>query len=192
MADATADEGDVPAKKSKLPMILGVVLALLGAAGGFFAVSSGMILGGGGSDAAAPPAREATAEEEETATPMEDDTDIEGGAEAPPTPVAPVELGDIAFVELPPLLVSLGPGAQNTHLRFRATLEVPSRHAAEVTTLQPRVLDAMNSYLRALSPADIEAQDALLLIRAQLTRRVQLVLGEEKLRDLLVLEFVLN
>ncbi|SEK21951.1 flagellar FliL protein [Roseivivax marinus] len=190
MADATADEADVTAKKSKLPLILGVVLALLGAAGGFFAVSSGMILGGGGSDAAAASANEATAEE--TATPMEDDTDIEGGAEAPPTAVAPVELGDIAFVELPPLLVSLGPGAQNTHLRFRATLEVPSRHAAEVTTLQPRVLDAMNSYLRALSPADIEAQDALLLIRAQLTRRVQLVLGEEKLRDLLVLEFVLN
>ena len=65
-------------------------------------------------------------------------------------------------------------------------------NAEEVAALTPRVLDAMNGYLRALAPSDVEAQDALLVIRGQLTRRVQLVLGREKLRDLLVLEFVLN
>ena len=62
----------------------------------------------------------------------------------------------------------------------------------EVAALEPRILDVMNSYLRALEPGDIDAPDGLFLVRAQLTRRLQLVLGEDRMRDLLVMEFVLN
>ena len=44
MTDTTVDEeGAAPAKPSKLPLIIGVVLALAGAGGGFFAVSSGLL-----------------------------------------------------------------------------------------------------------------------------------------------------
>lgn len=44
MSDTTADIDTPPNKGSKLPMILGGVLALAGAAGGFYATWSGMIL----------------------------------------------------------------------------------------------------------------------------------------------------
>ncbi|SFD69181.1 flagellar basal body-associated FliL family protein [Roseivivax sediminis] len=178
MTDATAEDAEAPSKASKLPLILGVVLALLGAVGGFVAVSSGMLPLGGGT--------EAQGDDGHAAEGVRADEEAHGDG-----PGAPA-LGDIAFLELPALVVSLGQGASNSHLRFQATLEVPSGYAEEVRALQPRVLDAMNGYLRALEPSDIEAQDALVVIRAQLTRRVQLVLGKERLRDLLVLEFVLN
>lgn len=43
----TEEESEAPPKKaSKMPLILGLVLALVGAGGGFYATWSGMILGG--------------------------------------------------------------------------------------------------------------------------------------------------
>jgi flagellar FliL protein len=166
MTDATVDDEDLEEKKpSKLPMIIGVVLALAGGGGGFFAVQSGM-LGGGGEET-----HEVAPEAEEIAT-------------------AP--LPDVAFVEVPQVTISLKPGAAIGHLRFRASLEVPSQHVQEVTDILPRVQDVMNSYLRALEPTDFEQSAALIRIRAQLLRRIKLVAGEGRVRDLLILEFVLN
>jgi flagellar FliL protein len=63
---------------------------------------------------------------------------------------------------------------------------------AEVTLLLPRILDVLNSYLRAIDVAEIEDSAALVRIRAQLLRRIQIVTGEGRVRDLLVTEFVLN
>lgn len=169
MSDATADDNELEEKKpSKLPMIIGLVLMLAGGGGGFFAVQSGLI---GGSDHA-----------EESAG--------DGHAEEPEVPTQP--LGDVAFVEVPQITVSLGPQAQARHLRFRASLEVPSEYVADIERILPRVQDVMNSYLRALDASDIEAQGALVKLRGQMLRRVKLVAGEGRVRDLLVLEFVLN
>ncbi len=173
MAEAAAPE-EAP-KKSRMPLLLGVVLALAGGGGGFYAVNAGLLPLG-----AAPGREEAHA----------DDHADHAGAGSEPGAIPGA--GDFAFVELPPVVISLGPAAKGSHLRFLATLEVPAGRAEQVAALTPRVIDAMNGYLRALTPADIEAQDALVMIRAQLTRRVQLVLGRDNLRDLLVLEFVLN
>ena len=56
----------------------------------------------------------------------------------------------------------------------------------------PRVLDVLNSYLRAVEVSDLEDPSALVRLRAQMLRRVQIVTGEGRVRDLLVTEFVLN
>jgi flagellar protein FliL len=101
-------------------------------------------------------------------------------------------LPDIAFVPIEPVIVSLGPAAQSQHLRFRAELEVQATRAAEVTLLLPRILDVLNGYLRAVEVAELEDPAALVRIRAHLLRRVQIVTGEGRVRDLLVTEFVLN
>ena len=100
-------------------------------------------------------------------------------------------LPDIAFVALDPLIVSL-PGAVQRHLRFSAQLEVASSHAKEVELLRPRVMDVLNGYLRAVDIAELEEPTALFRLRAQMLRRVQMVTGEGRVRDLLVIEFVLN
>ncbi len=159
MAESEEPAGDAPKKRSKLPLIIGLVLALVLGGGGFFAVYSGMIL--------APPGEHAEGEE-----------------------VSP--LPDIAFVPVEPVIITLPETSTSDHLRFTAQLEVATTHVAEVTLLLPRILDVLNSYLRAIDVAEIEDSAALVRIRAQLLRRIQIVTGEGRVRDLLVTEFVLN
>jgi flagellar FliL protein len=163
---ATADETSAeapPVQRSRLPLILGALAALVLGGAGFFATWSGMI--GGGHEAE-------TAPEAEKA----------GNSVLP----------DVAFVAVAPLTVSLAPGGRNRHLRFAAELEVPKAHAAEVQLLLPRVVDVLNAYLRAVEAADLEDPAALVRIRAQMLRRIQMVTGEGRVNDLLVTEFVLN
>ncbi|MCP5036726.1 MAG: flagellar basal body protein FliL [Rhodobacteraceae bacterium] len=157
-------EEETPKKKSKKPMIIGLILALGLGGGGFYAVYSGMIFG--------------------TADPHEA-VDAEHGE-------APTELPPIAFVPLDPLVISLGGASNPRHLRFRAELEVEPAYQDDVTELVPRVLDVLNSYLRAVELRDLENSSALVNLRAQMLRRIQLVTGEGRVRDLLIMEFVLN
>ncbi|MGY6632714.1 MAG: flagellar basal body-associated FliL family protein [Alkalilacustris sp.] len=103
-------------------------------------------------------------------------------------PTAP----EIAFVELPPFVVSLPAGGSGRVLRFAATLEVEPSRRAEVELLMPRLLDVLNSYLRAVTAEEFASPGALIRLRAQMLRRVQVVAGEGRVRDLLVTEFVVN
>lgn len=165
MADADMADEEPPKKKSKLPMLIGVALALVLGGGGFFAVYSGMILGSGSEN-------------------------TEKAEEDPKEEVLP--LPEVAFIELDPLVINLGPAASNRYLRFRAQLEVNPEYQADVTDVLPRVLDVLNSYLRAVSIEDLEDPSALIRLRAQMLRRVKIVTGEGRVRDLLIMEFVLN
>ena len=158
MADAEAPQDAVPKKKSKLPLILGLVLFLALGGGGFYAVYSGLILA---------PATETTA--------------VDSGA-------AP----EIAFVPIEPVVISLGQVADNHHLKFAAQLEVERAAESEVTRLLPRIVDVLNGYLRAVEVAELEDPDALVRLRSQMLRRIQIVTGDGQVRDLLVTEFVLN
>ncbi len=98
----------------------------------------------------------------------------------------------VAFVPVDPLIISLGPGGSGQHLRFAATLEVTPEHEGEVALLKPRIIDVLNGYLRAVDVAQLEDPAALVQLRAQMLRRIQIVTGEGRVRDLLVTEFVLN
>lgn len=165
MAEEIEEKGDAPAKKSGLPLLVGLLLAALFGGGGFFAVYSGMILGSG--EAHSGPETVSHDEEEVRALP------------------------EMAFVPLDPLVINLGSGS-GRHLRFRAELEVVPKHESEVGAMLPRVVDVLNSYLRAVSVAELEDPSALIRLRAQMLRRVKIVTGEGRVRDLLIMEFVLN
>ncbi len=113
--------------------------------------------------------------------------DAAGGGEADAAP-----LPDIGFVPIDPVVISLPTTARSTHLRFTAQLEVAAKYRADVTLLLPRIVDILNGYLRAIDVAELEDPTALVRIRSQLLRRIQLVTGDGRVRDLLVTEFVLN
>jgi len=151
-------------KRSKLPLILGLVLGLAGGGGGFYAAFAGLLPFG------MPQAA--------------------NHAEAASAPVA--DFSEVVFVPVEPLVISLAEGGQTRHLRFRAELEVGRAHESQVTQIMPRVVDVLNTYLRALSIADLEESTALMRLRAQMLRRVQIVTGEGRINDLLIMEFVLN
>ena len=113
------------------------------------------------------------------------------GAHAPAHSVEQQSAG-VSFVPVDPVIVSLGSASTSRFLTFRAQLEVPSTEAASVTALLPRVVDVLNSYLRAVDVREFEDPSALIRLRAQMLRRVQMVAGEGRVTDLLVMEFVLN
>ena len=160
MATPDSPQDAEPKKRSKLPLIAGILGALLAGGGGFYATYSGLLF-----SKAAEAAKE------------------EGHGEETP---------DIAYVAIEPVVISLAPTAKNQHLKMSAQLEVESPASAEVVVLMPRILDVLNGYLRAIDVAQIEDPSALVRIRAQLLRRIQVVVGEGRVRDLLITEFVLN
>lgn len=162
MSDPSAPRPETAAGKSKLPLLLGLVLMLALAGGGFYAVYAGLLLG------AKPEAAEAETQGEVAVLP------------------------EIAFVPITPLVVSLGPEAGGRFLHFTAQMEVAKEYEADVTLLLPRILDVLNSYLRAVETRELADQTALVRLRAQMLRRIQLVTGGDRVRDLLITEFVIN
>ncbi len=167
MADTEQPKEEKPRKSSKLPLILGLFLALAGGGGGFYAVYTGMLL-----------AEDAVHEET-------------GDHNAEDSAPQVADMPDVAFVPIEPLVISLD-GASSSHLRFRAQLEVKSAYKSEVEHLLPRVVDVLNGYLRAIDLSDLKDNAALVRLRAQMLRRVQIVTGGDRVNDLLIMEFVLN
>ena len=160
MASTEITQDEVVKKPSKIPLIIGLLLALLGGGAGFYLFFSGTI--------SLPESAKEEAEKPVDALPK------------------------VGFVALDPMVISLGPASGNRHLRFTAQVEVEADHVNDVELLRPRVVDVLNSYLRALETSDLEDPTALTRLRAQMLRRIQLVTGEGRVRDLLIMEFVLN
>jgi flagellar protein FliL len=156
------DEAAVPARKKGKGLLAGLAALLLCGGGGFYATFSGLL-----------------------ALPF-------GGGEAPSAEAAVEPLAPVAFVGLDKILVSLGPEAKARHLAVAAQLEVDPAYQADVTLLLPRVMDVANTYLRAVEVRDLEDPHAMGRIRAQLLRRIQIVTGEGRVRDLLITQFVLD
>ena len=98
----------------------------------------------------------------------------------------------VAHVPLRDLVVTVGRPGATTQLLFSADIEVPAEAERAVRALLPRMIDVLNGYLRALEPEDLEAPAALVRLRAQILRRLQIVAGEGQIRDLLIIEFVLR
>jgi flagellar FliL protein len=161
MSDPTSEVETLGPKRSKLPLILGVVLMLGLGGGAFYAVQNGLILG-----------HVKSADEHETPA-----------AEALP---------EIAFVPIDPMVVSLGSEPGGRYLHFTAQIEVAKAYEEDMHLLLPRVQDVLNGYLRAVEVRDLEDPTALVRLRAQMLRRVQMVSGEGRTRDLLITEFVIN
>ena len=96
------------------------------------------------------------------------------------------------FVPLEPLTVVLSRDSQRRFLRFSAEVEVANGKTSSVTSVMPRITDVLNTYLRSVSIADVEDPASMLEIRSQILRRLQLVVGEDVVKDLLVTEYVVN
>jgi len=174
MTDAVVNaEEDATKPKSKLPLIIGVVLAIAGGGGGFFAASSGLLPFGQSAEHADVPAAVAAPE------------GVDSGESA-------ADIAQLAFIEMEPIVITLRKASGIKHLRFSAQLEVDNIHQAEVEKVLPRVVDVLNSYLRALELEDLSDPMALPRLRAQMLRRINIATGQGRVRDLLIMEFVLN
>ncbi|MEM9147643.1 MAG: flagellar basal body-associated FliL family protein [Pseudomonadota bacterium] len=178
MSDAAETEEvapEQPKKKGSKVLLIALVAALLLGGGSFYGVYSGLIPLPFGN-------KEEMAEGKGMADhKMAEPLEAEGEPEK-----------EMAFVAVEPILVSLAPGGPAAHLKLSLQLEVDPEKSADVTARLPRVADVLNTFLRAVEVGDLERPRSMLRLRAQMLRRVQLVVGPGAVYDLLIQEFVLN
>lgn len=153
----------VAKKSSLLRFVIPVLALLIPAGGGFYVTYSGMLHLPLGSDA-------------KTAHQTNHAYD--------PAPVS--------FVPLDEMIISLGPTARARHLIFHAEIETVPEAVAEIEALRPRIMDLFNVYLRAVEENDLEQPSGMTKIRAQLLRRIKVVVGPAEVRDLLFTKFIMK
>lgn len=165
-ATDTADiETDQEQKKAgKLGVILIAFVALLGGGGGFYLSFSGVL----------------------SSVMASKDT------EKAPSPKTNAKASKSTYLAMDPVIVSIRGSRNYKHLRFQSYLDTDEQHRAEVERLMPRITDVMNMYLNALEAGDFEDPIAMIKLRSQLLRRVQIVTGKTHVNDLLIKEFVLQ
>ncbi|OUS07751.1 hypothetical protein A9Q96_05195 [Rhodobacterales bacterium 52_120_T64] len=169
MTDAAISQEDEAPKKNKKGLVFGVFGAAILGGAAFFVTYTGAFPS------------------------SSDDSEVAVDSHGIPIETEKTEeASGVVFVALDPMVIPLGTSAASQYLHFRAYLEVPPASAQEVEHLSPRVLDVLNTYLRAISDSELENPASMNRLRAQMLRRVQVVLGEENVRDLLITEFVLN
>lgn len=97
------------------------------------------------------------------------------------------------FIDLPEMAVTLPNAGHPRQMRIRLSLELASggedKGAAEA--LSPRVYDALLTYLRTLRDGEVDGGLGLDRLRADLYRRLDLVMGPGVLRDVLITSLVL-
>lgn len=181
-------------KKGGKGLIIGLALALLLGGGGFYGVYSGLVpLPFGEAETAQAGHGEAAAGHGETAhAAAAGHGGAAGDGHGAPLPEPEEPLPPAAFLQLEPVTVTIGGADSFRQLQMTASLEVEPAMEAEAILLQPRARDALNTYLRAVNPADVENPAAMLRMRAQMLRRLQVVMGEGVVRDLLISDFILR
>ncbi|MEM9059175.1 MAG: flagellar basal body-associated FliL family protein [Pseudomonadota bacterium] len=173
---AAAEQAEeTPPKKSK-GMLFGLVGAVLLGGASFFGVYAGIV--------PLPFGAEETAEQADAG---------QGGEKSASTEEA-FDPNDYSasFVTMREIIISLSPEANSKHLRVSMTLEVAPDAEAQVTSLEPRVRDVLNTFLRAVDEREFEVPRAMTRLRGQMLRRVQLVTPPGTVRDLLIQDFILN
>ena len=157
-----SDTASETVRSSKLPLVIGILAFITFGGIGFIAVFSWKLLAPG------------------------HETNIDTGTDPS------LNALELRFVSLEPLLVSINRTDPPRQLRLEAQLEVDPSSQRDVEAQIPRIMDAMNSYLRAVEMADLREPEALLRIRAQLLRRIQVIVGDGRVRGLLITKFLVS
>lgn len=180
MVDEVADDTDevdveveaVPKKKglSGKKLVLFVVLPLL-------------LVGGGGAGAYFSGLLDSVLGVEQAEEGGEDETDAEAEAMAPSV-----------FHELPTMLVNLNEaGKRANYLKISIKLELTNEEdVASVTTIQPRIIDRFQVYLRELRVEDLEGSAGMQRLREELLNRVNKVAHPVQVRDVLFAELLVQ
>lgn len=98
------------------------------------------------------------------------------------------------YYELPEFIVNLAStGNRASFLKMSVTLQL--RDQASVAVIEankPRVLDAFNTYLRELRPADVQGSAGIYRLRDELITRINSTVEEGIVKDILFAEIIVQ
>jgi flagellar protein FliL len=108
-------------------------------------------------------------------------------------PAGPVATAGPVFIDLPEMAVTLPNGGRGRQMRIRMSIEL-AKSSADLPAsqiLSPRVYDALLTFLRTLRDGELDGGLAIDRMRADLYRRLNLVLGPGVVADVLITGLVL-
>ncbi len=120
---------------------------------------------------------------------------ILGGGDQEGADMAMVEEAEPpVFYDMPEFLVNITTDSGPTrYLKMRVSLEVPSTEIlSEIELLMPRVVDGFQVYLRELRPEDLEGSAAIVRMKEELLRRLNLAVEPHEVRDVLFKEVIVQ
>ena len=109
-------------------------------------------------------------------------------------PAAPV-VKPVAFFDVPDVMVNLSgaTGERAQYLKLKIVLELPDQTmGAQIQPVMPRVMDAFQTYLRELRPADLDGSGGLYRMRDELTRRINTMIAPHRINAVLFKEVVVQ
>jgi flagellar protein FliL len=109
-------------------------------------------------------------------------------------PAAPV-VKPVAFFDVPEVMVNLSgaAGERAQYLKLKIVLELPDQTmGAQIQPVMPRVMDAFQTYLRELRPADLDGSGGLYRMRDELTRRINTMIAPHRINAVLFKEVVVQ
>lgn len=101
----------------------------------------------------------------------------------------------VSYVDVPDVLVNLSntSGDRTQYLKVKITLEVPDETLVQqITPVMPRVVDAFQTYLRELRPADLDGSAGLFRLKEELTRRVNMAIAPGRINAVLFKEIIVQ
>jgi flagellar FliL protein len=108
-------------------------------------------------------------------------------------PAEPAAATKPIFIDLPEMALTLPNNGHPRQMRIKLSIELAkgTTEKGAADSLTPRVYDALLTYLRTLRDGEIDGGLGLDRLRADLFRRMDLVMGPGVLRDVLITSLVL-
>ena len=106
-------------------------------------------------------------------------------------PAVPVQA---TYVQLPDLLVNLSSsGRRSNFIKLKITLELEKAlDEPRVKTMQPRIIDNFQTYLRDLRLEDLQGAQGLFRLREELLIRINAAVAPAKVTDILFQEMLVQ
>jgi flagellar FliL protein len=100
----------------------------------------------------------------------------------------------VVFYTLPDIVVNMQtPDGRSTFLKLKLAFELPDHGTADILDAEmPRLQDVFQTFLRELRPEDLSGSEGTLQLRAELQRRVNLVIAPSKVNGVLIEEMLIN
>ncbi|HEX3405720.1 MAG TPA: flagellar basal body-associated FliL family protein, partial [Caulobacteraceae bacterium] len=169
--------------KKKLPMKLIIIVA----------AALVVVLGGGGAAFMIfmPKAPEPAAAHKLPPKAKGDKKDDKADPNAPQVQDGP---DGVVFYTLPDIVVNMQtPDGKPTFLKLKLAFELPDHTTADTMDAEmPRLNDVFQTFLRELRPEDLAGSEGTLQRRAELQRRVNLVIAPSKVNGVLIEEMLIN
>ena len=191
--DAAEGEGAPGKKKPPMLLIIGAAAAVVvlgGGAGAFFLLQPSSAEASGEDGHAAPPPAEKGGDHGGGGGGGHGEA-AEGGEGAGVIAAGP---DGVTFYTLPDMVVNLqSADGRPTHLKLKLTLEMHDAALAEHLQAElPRMNDMFQGFLRELRPEDLAGSAGSFQLRAEILRRVNLIVAPGKVDAVLIEEMLVN